>query len=98
MGSRRVSAPPPEACRFLASKFSCHPAEQGSINDGSVKALLPARSDLLSLARVGSWLFACAFLALATCPMNEPVDEAQPAGLTTADFPQITVTGNDHGR
>jgi hypothetical protein len=79
-------------------KFSCHTVHNGRINDGSVKALLPGRGDLLPLARVGSWLFACAFLALAGCQKNEPVDEAKAAGLTTADFPQITAGGSDHGR
>src|SRR6266576_3104165 len=29
-------------------------------------------------------------LSLAGCKKNEPVDEAKAAGLTTADFPQIT--------
>jgi hypothetical protein len=32
----------------------------------------------------------CALLAFASCKKNEPVDEAKAAGLTTADFPQIT--------
>ena len=79
-------------------KFSCHTVHNRRINDGSVKALLPGRGDLVSLARVGSWLFASAFLALASCPKNEPVDQGQAAGLTTADFPQITVGVSDHGR
>jgi len=72
--------------RFLASKFSCHRADEGPMNDRSVKALLPGRGNLLLLARVGSWLLAYALLALARCPMNEPVDQAQVAGPTTADF------------
>ncbi len=79
-------------------KFSCHTVHNRRINDGSVKALLPGRGDLLSLARVGSWLFACVFLALASCPKNEPVDKLQATGLTSVDFPQITVPGRDHGR
>jgi cytochrome c5 len=62
----------------------------GHINDDSVKALLPTRGDILRLLRVGSRLLACAFLALASCRKNEPIDEAKAAGKTTADFPQIT--------
>lgn len=55
-----------------------------------MKALLPARGDILRLARVGSCLGACALLSLTSCEKNEPIDEAKAAGLTTADFPQIT--------
>jgi cytochrome c5 len=55
-----------------------------------VRALPPARGDLLRLVRVGSCLIACVILAFAGCKKNEPVDEAKAAGLTTADFPQIT--------
>ncbi|HEV8618075.1 MAG TPA: cytochrome c [Candidatus Udaeobacter sp.] len=55
-----------------------------------MKALLPARGDVLRLARVGSCLGACAVLSLTTCKKNEPIDEAKAAGLTTADLPQIT--------
>jgi cytochrome c5 len=55
-----------------------------------VRALPPARGDLLRLVRVGSCLIACVILAFAGCKENEPVDEAKAAGLTTADFPQIT--------
>ena len=54
-----------------------------------MKALLPTRGDILCLAGVGRVLVACAFLTLASCKKNEPVDEAKAAGLTTADFPQI---------
>jgi hypothetical protein len=78
--------------------FSCHQVKEERINGGSLKALLPGRGGLLALARVGSWIFACAFLALATCPMNEPVDQAQAVGLTTTDLPQISAGGSDHGR
>jgi len=35
-------------------------------------------------------LVACVSLLLVTCKKNEPIDEAKAAGLTTADFPQIT--------
>jgi hypothetical protein len=35
-------------------KFSCHPIHKRRINGGSVNALLPARDDLLRLARVGN--------------------------------------------
>jgi hypothetical protein len=55
-----------------------------------VKALLPARGDILRLTRLGSCLGACALLTLTSCEKNEPIDEAKAAGLTTADFPQIT--------
>jgi cytochrome c5 len=71
-------------------EFSCHKVDQKRITSGSVKALLPARGDILRLARVGSCLGACALLAFAGCKKNEPIDEAKAAGLTTADFPQIT--------
>jgi hypothetical protein len=84
--------------RFLPSKFSCHRADEGSINEALVKRLLLGRGDLSPLERVGSWRSAYAFLLLANCPKNEPVDQAQAAGLTTADFAQITAGGNDHGR
>ena len=44
---------------------------------------------ILQVAIRGSWaLIFC--LALAACKKSEPVDEAKAAGLTTADFPQIT--------
>jgi cytochrome c5 len=71
-------------------EFSCHKLDEKRITSGSVKALLPARSDILRLARVGSCVGACAVLFLANCKKNEPIDEAKAAGLTTADFPQIT--------
>jgi hypothetical protein len=83
---------------LLDSKFSCHWADKGGINGGSVKALLPARDDLFSPARVGSWLFAYAFLALANSSKNQPVDQTQAAGLRTTDLPQISAGGSDHGR
>ncbi len=54
-----------------------------------MKALLPTRGNILCPAGVGRVLVACAFLALATCKKNQPIDEAKAAGLTTADFPQI---------
>ena len=44
---------------------------------------------ILQVAIRGNWaLIFC--LALAACKKSEPVDEAKAAGLTTADFPQIT--------
>ena len=52
-----------------------------------MKALRKGRDDVLRLARVGSWLFAC--MALVSCTKSEPVDEAKAAGKSTADFPQI---------
>jgi cytochrome c5 len=55
-----------------------------------VKALLPARGDILRLTRLGSCLGACALLTLTSCEKSEPIDEAKAAGLTTADLPQIT--------
>jgi len=84
--------------RFLAFKFSCHGSDGGSINERSVKALLPGRGDLLLLTRVGSWLLADALLALARCPMNEPVDQAKAASPTSADFSENTARGINHGR
>jgi cytochrome c5 len=71
-------------------EFSCHKVDEKRITSGSVKALLPARGEILRLARVGSCLGACAVLAFTSCKKNEPVDEAKAAGLTTADLPQIT--------
>ena len=75
-----------------------------------MKALLPTRRDTLRLVGVGAGLVSCAFLAVASCKKNEPIDEAKAGGLTTADFPQITadvfqadgwrdraVAGRDHG-
>jgi len=55
-----------------------------------VKALLPARDDLLRLARVGPCVIGCALLGFTGCWKTEPIDEAKAAGKTTADFPQIT--------
>ena len=52
--------------------------------------LLPARGDLLRVARVGFCVIGCALLAFGGCKKNEPIDEAKAAGKTTADFPQIT--------
>jgi hypothetical protein len=71
-------------------EFSCHKLDEKRITSGWVKALLPARGDILRLARFGSCLGACAVLALTSCRKNEPVDEAKATGLTTADLPQIT--------
>jgi hypothetical protein len=55
-----------------------------------VKVLLPARGDLLCLARVGSCVLGCVLLTFGGCKKNEPIDEAKAAGKSTADFPQIT--------
>ena len=55
----------------------------------SVKAFLPTRRKISGIAVAGS----CALvfcLAFAGCKKTEPIDEAKAAGLTTADFPQIT--------
>ncbi len=79
-------------------KFSCHTIHQGRITSGLVKALLPARVDFPPLARVGSRFLACSVLALVSCKKNELADEAKAAGLTTADFLQITAGGSDHGK
>ena len=76
--------------RSLASKFSCHRADEGGINGGSLKALLPGRGDLLSLARVGSRFSICGLLALDARETNEHVRQAKAADKTTSDFPQIT--------
>jgi hypothetical protein len=79
-------------------EFSCHRAHEEGINDGSLKVLLPGMGGLLPLARVGSWVHAHVFLALARCPRNEPVDQARATGLTTGGCPQLTAGGSDHGR
>jgi len=55
-----------------------------------VKAPLPARGDFLRLTRAGASLVPFALFAFASCEKNEPIDEAKAAGLTTADFRQIT--------
>jgi hypothetical protein len=68
-------------------EFSCHAPLEERINNGAVKALLLARGDFLPRARVGSWFVACLVL-----------HEAKAAGLTTADFLQITAGGGDHVR
>ena len=52
--------------------------------------MLPARSHLFRLSRVGPCLGICALLVFASCKKNEPVDEAKAAGKSTADFPQVT--------
>jgi hypothetical protein len=52
-----------------------------------VKALPPAKGDLLRLTRVGSCLAICALLTVAGCEKNEVVDEAKAADKTAADFP-----------
>ena len=83
---------------FLSFQFSCHRTDGGRINDGSVKALLPATGDLLPLARVGSWPVACAFLAFGGWEKNKPIDEAKGAGNATTDLPQISAVGSDHGK
>src|SRR5207249_1276952 len=79
-------------------EFSCQKLLDERINNGSVKALLPARGDFLPLARVGSWFLACLVRAFVSCKKNELLNKAKAAGLTTADFPQIAVGGSDHGR
>src|SRR2546422_50061 len=58
---------------------------------GSVKALAPARRSIKNFRIAMTGRCALAFcLFFAGCRKNEPVDEAKAAGLTTADFPQIT--------
>jgi cytochrome c5 len=52
--------------------------------------MLPARSHLFRLSRVGPCLGICALLLFANCKKNEPIDEAKAAGKSTADFPQAT--------
>src|SRR5215468_6788709 len=79
-------------------EFSCHALLEERINNVSVKALLPARGDFLSLARVGSSSLACSVLAFVSSKKNDLVDEAQAAGLTTGDFQRIPAGGSDHGR
>ena len=79
-------------------EFSCQKVLHERINNGSVKALLPARGDFLPFARVGSWFLACSVRAFVSCKKNELLNKAKAAGLTTADFSQIAVGGSDHGR
>src|SRR3989449_7118246 len=79
-------------------EFSCQKLLDERINNGSVKALLPARGDFLPFARVGSWFLACSVRAFVSCKKNELLNKAKAAGLTTADFSQIAVGGSDHGR
>ena len=55
----------------------------------SVKPFRPTRRKIPGIAAVGGCALICCF-AFAGCKKNEPVDEAKAAGLTTADFPQIT--------
>jgi hypothetical protein len=78
-------------------EFSCQKSLDRGINNGSVKALLPARGDFLPFARVGSWFLACSVRAFVSYKKNELVNKAKAAGLTTADFLQIAGGGSDHG-
>ena len=55
-----------------------------------MKALGETRDDFVRLARVGSWLLACAFFALARCKKKSRSIKRKPLSLTSADFPQIT--------
>jgi hypothetical protein len=64
-----------------------------------VKALLPARGDLLPLLRVGSRVGTCTFRAFGSCEKNELTDEAKAAvnrGLGP-DFPRISPGEIDDG-
>jgi hypothetical protein len=63
-----------------------------------VKALPPGRGDLLPLGRVGSRLFASAFLAFGDCEKSALTDEAKRASKATADFAQIITGGTDDAR
>jgi hypothetical protein len=78
--------------------LSCHTIRQGDINDGSVKAFLQAKRDLLRLIRVGCGLRTGAFPPFGGIEKNERVDTANMASKTSADFPQMTAGANDHGR
>jgi hypothetical protein len=73
----------------LRLEFSCQKATDQHINKGSVRVLLPAKTDLLHLDRVGCCVIGCVLLAFGGCEKN-PIDEAKATGKTTADFPQIT--------
>src|SRR5882724_9875988 len=84
--------------RSLASKFSCHPTEEGSNNDSPVKALLPGRGDLLRLSRVGRWLLAYAFLALAKLLEERTTRSSASSWPDDCRLPQITLHISDHGR
>ena len=78
-------------------EFSCQKVLHERINNGSVKALLPAKGDFLPFAQVGSWFLACSVRALVSRKKNELVNKAKAAGLTTADFLQSAASGSDHG-
>ena len=73
-------------------EFSCQKVLHERINNGSVKALLPAKGDFLPFAQV-----ACSVRALVSRKKNELVNKAKAAGLTTADFLQSAASGSDHG-
>jgi hypothetical protein len=78
--------------------LSCHTIRRSDINDGSVKAFLRAKRDLLPLTRVGCWLGTGAFPLFGGIETNEPADAVNLARKTTADFPQMTAGANDNGR
>jgi hypothetical protein len=78
--------------------LSCLTVRKRDIYDGSVKAFLQAKPDLLRLIRVGCWLRTGAFPPFGGIEKNEPADPANLASKTTADFPQMTAGANDHGR
>jgi hypothetical protein len=72
------------------SELACREPHEGGITDGSVKAFLQAKRDLLRLTWGGTCLVASLAFTFSGCKKNEPIDEAKAAGKTTADFPQIT--------
>jgi hypothetical protein len=82
----------------LLPEFSCHPLLDERINTILVKALLAASGDFLPLGRVGSQFLASSVLTFVSCKKNEVVDEVKAAGLTRADFLQITAGGSNHGK
>src|SRR4029077_13719493 len=84
--------------RYLACEFSCDRADDEGIKNNSVKALLPGRGDLLSLARVGSWRVASALLAFGGCERNKSIYKAKWASKRTANFLLIRVGRRDDGR
>src|SRR6185503_6053345 len=51
--------------------------------------MLPARRYFFRLSRVGCCVGMCSLLVFASCKKDEPIDEAEATGKSTADFPQI---------
>src|SRR5262249_44263238 len=79
-------------------ELSCHTIRRSDISDGSVKAFLRSKRDLLPLMRVGCWLGTGAFPSFGGIETNKPSHAPNLARKTTAEFPQMTAGVNEHGR